>query len=157
MEETNTANRTLYDRLIERSNRPGHFTSEMGLRVTAIRHFVAEGELLPGPGVCNPRGILHGGALYTIMDHLAGLAACTTGRGCVTLDTSVNYLRSVPAGKMLFCAAEVVKPGSNVSVVSARVYTGDGKTIASGSFTYFMLEPLEDTLTLCDQVSNHRE
>lgn len=156
MDNENRTQTTLYDRLIERSRRPGHFTSEMGLNVTSIRHFVAEGEITPGPAQCNPRGILHGGALYTIMDHLAGLAACTTGRGCVTLDTSVNYLRSVPAGQTLYCTAEVVKPGSNVTVVSARVYGEDGKTLCSGSFTYFMLEPLEDTLILCDQVSNHR-
>ena len=156
MDQTSAPLTELYDRLVERSNRPGHFTSDLGLTVTAVRKFVAEGTITPDAHACNPRGIIHGGALYTIMDHLSGLAACSTGRGCVTLDTSVNYLRSVPAGRELFCTAEVVKPGSNVTVVSARVYTGDGKTICSGSFTYFMLEPLTDTLTLCDQVTNHR-
>ncbi len=147
---------TLYERLKARSNKPGHFSSELGLTVTKIEHFLVVGEITPDQRICNPRGILHGGALYTLMDHVAGLAACTTGRGCVTLDTAVNYLRSVPAGKTLTCTAEVVKPGSNITVCAARVCGPDGKTLCSGSFTYFMLEDLIDTLELCDQVSNHR-
>lgn len=146
----------LYQGLIRRSNTPGHFTSDLGLIVTKIEHFLAEAEITPDRHACNPRGILHGGALYTMLDHMAGLAACTTGRGCVTLDTSVNYLRSVPAGKKLTIRAEVVKPGSNIVVCTASAFGPDGKELARGSFTYFMLEELNDTLRLCAEVSNHR-
>lgn len=146
----------LYDGLIRRSNAPGHFTSALGLQVTHISHFLALAQITPDQTMCNPRGIIHGGALYTLMDHMAGLAACTTGRGCVTLDTSVNYLRSVPAGQTLTVRAEVIKPGSNIVVCSAVILSEEDKELCRGTFTYFMLEALDDTLRLCEHVSNHK-
>ncbi len=144
---------TLYERLRARSNRPGHFTSELGLNITRLEHFRCEAEITPTRQENNPRGIIHGGVLYTMIDQVAGLAACTTGRGCVTLDADIHYYCPAEAGQALRCVAEVVKPGKNVTVVTADVIGPNGKTLCTGTFTYFMLEEIIDTLQMCDQAA----
>ena len=74
----------LLRRLKNRSNRPGNFTQILGLVVTELTYRRAVGTVSPTPENCNPRGIIHGGALFSVMDQLAGLAACTNGCGTVT-------------------------------------------------------------------------
>jgi acyl-CoA thioesterase len=145
---SNLSESEILSALLERTNAPGHFTSELGLVATRIEHFLAEGVITPGMSARNPRGILHGGLLYTLMDHLAGIAACTTGRSCVTLDTSVNYYRQANAGEKLTCTAEVIKAGHTITVCAAHIRNEAGKEVCAGTFTYYMMEDLEHMPTI---------
>jgi acyl-CoA thioesterase len=95
---------------------------------------------------CNPRNIIHGGAMYAVMDQLAGLAACTTGLTCVTINGTIDYLRSAPPESDLLCEAVVVKAGKRVTLCEAKLFCGD-KLIAKGSFAYCTMEPLAEALS----------
>ena len=144
----------LLTELLTRSNRPGHFSSEAGMKVTNIQRGYLEAELTATEQLCNPRGIVHGGILYTLMDHMSGVVACTTGKGCVTLSSSVNYFRPAVPGDHIVCKARVVKPGSRVTVCEASVYSDAGKELARGSFTYYMTEELTETVRLCSDFTD---
>ncbi len=137
----------IFEQLLKRANAPGNFTSEMGLIVTDISKHSASGEIRMSPQNCNPRGIIHGGVLFSIMDQLSGLAAYTTGFGCVTINGNIDYVRSVPPDAVLKCKAEVVKPGKRVTLCEARIFDG-GRLAAKGSFTFCTMEPLSETLTV---------
>lgn len=140
----------LFQRLIDRSNKPGNMTKELGLTVTEITDGTAVGKIEFVPESINPRHLVHGGALFGVMDQLAGLAACTTGYGVVTINGGIDFLRSALPGENMTCTATVIKPGRRFTTVEA-VITNDtnGKLIAKGTFTYCMMEELKVTI---DQV-----
>lgn len=140
----------LFQRLMSRSNKPGNMTRELGLTVTEIVDGSATGTVEFVPESINPRHLVHGGALFGIMDQLAGLAACTTGYGVVTINGGIDYLRSALPGEKLTCKATVIKPGRRFTTVEAAITNDEtGKLIAKGTFTYCMMEELKVTV---DQV-----
>ena len=137
----------LFRRLMARSNRPGNLTRDIGMTVTEIRDNVAIGKIVFTENSVNPRNIVHGGALFGVMDQLGGLAACTTGYGVVTVSGSIDFLRAALPLEPMTCTATVLKPGHRFTCCEA-VIVGDesGKLIAKGSFTYCMMEELKLTI-----------
>lgn len=137
----------LFRRLMEKSNRPGNLTSDLGLTVTAVTDGVAEGVMEFTDNSINPRHLVHGGALFGVMDQMAGLAACTTGYGVVTINGSIDFLRSAVPAEPLSCRATVIKPGRRF-IATEAVITSEktGKLVARGSFTYCVMEELKVTI-----------
>jgi len=76
-------------------------------------------------------GFAHAGILATMADHTAGYAGYTLipeGRRILTVEYKINYLR--PArGEFLECRARVIKPGKQLLVTEADVYSIDGDDI----------------------------
>ena len=132
--------------LLERVNQPGLFTERNGILVTEIRKGEACGELTVTPESMNPRKIVHGGCLCTLMDTVAGVAACTGGRSCVTLNSTMNYIRAVSDSKKVFCMAKAAKEGRTISVVDCELRDERGDLVATGTYTYYLKEPLTDFL-----------
>ena len=137
----------LFERLKNRSNRDGNRTRDLGLTVTEIREGVAVGTIRFVENSVNPRKLVHGGALFGVMDQLGGLAACTMGYGVVTVNGHIDFLRPALPGEALTCTATVLKPGRRFTTCEA-VITNDetGKLAAKGSFTYCMMEELKVTV-----------
>ena len=134
----------LYQRLIARSNQQGILTNDLGLTVTEITDGSAVGTIRFADNSINPRNIVHGGALFAVMDQLCGLAACTTGFGTVTINGGIDYLRPTVPGKVLTCTATVIKPGRRFTSCEAVMMDPEsGKLIAKASFTYCMMEELK--------------
>jgi uncharacterized protein (TIGR00369 family) len=93
-----------------------------------------------GPGWCETTlaiqqghlqqdGFVHAGVLGTIADHTAGAAAATLmGKDeiVLTVEYKLHLLRPAQ-GDILFCHAEVLRPGKTISVVEAEVYTLNGR------------------------------
>ena len=137
----------LFERLKARSNRAGNLTKDIGLTVIEITDGKATGKIEFVETSVNPRNIVHGGALFGVMDQLGGLAACTTGYGVVTVNGGIDFLRPTVPQEPLTCIATVLKPGHRFTTCEA-VITSDatGKLIAKGSFTYCMMEELKITV-----------
>lgn len=137
----------LFQRLMNRANEPGNLTRDLGMTVTEITEGTAAGKIEFVPGSINPRHIVHGGAFFGVMDQLAGLAACTTGYGVVTINGGIDFLRPGLPGEKMTCRATIVKPGRRFTTVEAQITNDEtGKLIAKGTFTYCMMEELEKTL-----------
>ena len=127
--------------LLPAVNAPGQFSFENGITVTRIGPGYARGELRAGPNSLNPHGQVHGGALATLADTVGGCCACSKGGSCVTSSSSMEYLR--PALGDLFCEATPKKLGSKLSVIQIVITDTRGKTVATGTFTFFMTRPGE--------------
>lgn len=127
----------LSDSPIELVNQPHQFSYENGIMVTKVEPGYAEGTLDIGPNSFNPYGIVHGGALNTLIDTVAGCCACSKGGGCVTSNCSMEFLRAA-TGKQLKCVATPKKMGRTLSVIQAVVTNDDGKVVATGTYTFFM-------------------
>ena len=96
----------------------------------------AEGELIIRPETRNPMGVVHGGALFTLADTVAGTAAFTTGRNCVTLDSSMQFL-SAARGDKVRCVAKPKKAGRTIMVYEISITDSEERLVATGIFTFF--------------------
>lgn len=129
---------TTADRLSRAVNQPHQFSYENGITLTRITPGRAEGELRVGPDSVNPHGNVHGGALATLADTVAGCCACAQGGRCVTANSSMEFLRPA-GGTKIFCAATPKKLGRSLSVIQVVLTNDAGKEVATGTFTFFML------------------
>jgi len=75
-------------------------------------------------------GFVHAGVIATMADHTAGYAAYSLvpqGQRILTIEYKINYL--LPAkGKVLECKAWVLRPGKQVLITEAEVYSIAGGT-----------------------------
>lgn len=136
----------LWQKLKERINRPGQFSVENGILVTEVGDHWCRGELTVQSSSLNPRGIVHGGCLGTLMDTVAGVAACTGGQACVTLNCALNYLRPAARTKKVYCNTKLIKNGRTVVVMEAILTDDQGREIATGTYTFFLLEEVNVVL-----------
>lgn len=127
------------DQIIRTVNRPHQFAYENGIRITAVEPGLARGELAVGPDSVNPHGKVHGGALAALADTVAGCCACAQGGRCVTANSSMEFLRPA-GGTKIFCEATPKKLGRTLSVIQVTLTNGEGKTVATGTFTFYMFE-----------------
>lgn len=91
-------------------------------------------------GLSNVRGMLHGGALFSLIDTAMGQASHSLfdgEAGAVTLESKINYIRGVSDGEVL-CRAWVVHAGKRTQVIEAEVHQGD-KLIAKAQSTFAVL------------------
>lgn len=93
----------------------------------------------------NIYGDLHGGCLYTIADNMAGVAASTYGYYVTTVNGSIQYLKAARNTEYVYCEAEVIKPGRNISVVLVRIKDDQGMLLNTAEFTYFNLKKKESS------------
>lgn len=130
-----------YAKLIDYINNARGYAKYSGIRITKVTENYCEGELNITPDNCNYLGIVHGGCLATLADTVAGIAACSTGQGTVTINYGFSFLRPA-TGKVIRCVAEPEKAGRQVQVFRCSLYNEEDKLVASGQFTFFMTGPL---------------
>lgn len=124
------------------------FAAHNGIQVTRVWDGFAEGELTITPDSLNPQGDVHGGCLVALADTVAGTAAFSQAarheKTCVTLQSSFNYL--LPGrGSKLFCRAEPQRVGGTVAVYHVALTDDQGRTVATGCFTFYFLAPRAPT------------
>ena len=91
------------------------------------------------PESCNPYGMVHGGAIYTLADNATGTAAHSDGRYYVTQTSALHFLRNQSRGTVR--ATAWVRHRGKSTVLTAVDITGeDGKLLATGEFTFFCVD-----------------
>lgn len=127
------------DRLFELVNAEHQFNYENGIKLTHAEPGLTRGILRAGPDSVNPEGHIHGGAIATLADTVAGCCACSTGGDCVTSSSSMEYLR--PAAGDLRCEATPKKLGRHLAVIQVVISDSQDRTVATGTFTFYMTQP----------------
>ncbi len=103
-------------------------------------HAVAELTVLPEH--CNPPGVCHGGALFTLADDTMGAAIhplCPPGTVPTSAQVSVNYARSTRPGDLLRAEATVLSHGRTAAVLEARVLDTERRLVALVSASYMFV------------------
>ena len=118
-------------------NTPHQFSYENGILLTHLEPGYAKGELTFGPNLINPMGNVHGGALATLADVVAGCCACSKGGRCVTANSSMEFLRPANTPK-LYCEATPKKMGRSLSVIQFTITNDQDVVVATGTYTFFM-------------------
>ena len=125
--------------ILDRVNTPHQFSYENGIELTYVEPGLARGVLHAGPNSINPHGMIHGGAITTLADPVAGSCACSKGGNCVTSSCTMEYLR--PSYGDLSCEATPKKLGRKLSVIQVVIQNAQEKTVATGTLTFFMEVP----------------
>lgn len=96
----------------------------LGAQLTRISPGAVEVKMPLSPAVSQQAGIAHGGALATIADCAAGLAALSLmppGVDTATIELKINYL-SPAVGDRMVARGHVVKAGRRTTVTQAEVF-----------------------------------
>lgn len=86
-------------------------------------------------------GVIHGGAIASLIDTAMAFAIISLlepREKVTTVDLTISYLRPVTAGRMI-AVAKVVRSGRRLFVVSADVFSEDGKLASTALSTYIKL------------------
>lgn len=132
--------------LMQTVNDPGQLLPRLNARMVSLScDGRAEGELTPGKENQNPWGTVHGGALASLADTVAGACAvAATGSVCVTVDSYLNYLRPAVAGSAVRCVAQAEHIGKTICVIQVRILGDEDKSLATGQFTFCRTGALEE-------------
>lgn len=100
--------------------------------------------IVPDESHFNLLGMVHGGAIATLLDTVLGCAVHSVlpaGRAYTTLNLGVNYIRPVTlASGELTAEATVVHAGRSTAISQARLVDTDGKLYATGDSTCLIFE-----------------
>jgi uncharacterized protein (TIGR00369 family) len=86
-------------------------------------------------------GVVHGGAIASLIDSATAFAIITLmapAEKVTTVDLTISYLRPVTTGRLI-CTAEVLRAGRRILVVSADVFDGGQKLVATALSTYIRI------------------
>ena len=89
---------------------------------------------------CNPYGIIHGGALYTLADSACGTAIHSDGRAYVTQRGELSYLSNRRMGDTVWGEARVIHRGRSTSLIHVDIRDAEGVVLATGDFSYFCVD-----------------
>jgi uncharacterized protein (TIGR00369 family) len=92
--------------------------------------------------VGNPEtGVIHGGAVTTLIDTVCGLASITAPEEpsrVATLDLRIDYLRPATPARDLFARAEVYKLTRHIAFLRAEAYQDDPRDLVASAIGTFM-------------------
>ena len=97
------------------------------------------------PDILNPHGVLHGAAVYTMVDYSMGGATMSVlpqGEICATIEIKISYLASVRGGT-LTADTKIIKRGRQIVFLESHVSDDAGKLVATatGSFAVIRRDP----------------
>jgi 1,4-dihydroxy-2-naphthoyl-CoA hydrolase len=114
----------------------------IGLRVTHAEPKRVAGEIIVRADLTQPYGYIHGGALMTLMDTVAGMASALNvgpSEGFLTVEFKINFLRSVRKGRVI-AEATAVHIGRRTHVWQVTAHDEQGRQLALATLTQLVIQ-----------------
>lgn len=114
------------------------FARLLGLELVSARRGAAAFALEVRPELTRMEGIVHGGALASLLDTAAAFAVHTllpVGGRTVTVEMTVHYLRPVSVGRVE-ARARVLREGRSLVFLSVEATDEEGRLVATATTTY---------------------
>lgn len=105
----------------------------------ALVHVAYSPQLIGNPET----GVIHGGVITTILDHVSGMAvsnALPSRREIATLDLRIDYLRPATSNQDITAHAECYKVTRTIAFVRGTAYNADPNDPIATSQAAFMLK-----------------
>ncbi len=123
------------------------FFKLMGFQIVDVEPGRATLSMAYRSDLCQPAGIMHGGAIASLVDTAIAnamlltkeyLEAKVTGATLVSVDLRIKYLRPVSGGTVT-CVARALRIGRTITHASAIVTNSAGKEVAHGDSIYMIV------------------
>ncbi len=117
------------------------FATLLGIKIGSLERGAATMLFDVRPELTRMEGILHGGALASLIDTAAAfavLSVLTPDQQTVTVDLTIHYLRPVTAGQVA-ARARVVRAGRRLVNVAVEATDSDNRLVASAMLIYAKL------------------
>jgi acyl-CoA thioesterase len=125
-----------YDKYMVHFNQNNNFMRENGMKLISLKEGYAVMEMELNHTSLNIQGTLHGGAIYTLADSAAGAAAKSYGFVSITLNGSINYIKTTATGKVKAIASQIHQ-GRTTGVYKVEVIDENKNLLACCTFTMF--------------------
>jgi uncharacterized protein (TIGR00369 family) len=115
-----------------------HYARLLGIEIDGLTRGEAVLSMPVRAELTRMEGILHGGALASLMDSASAFAVLTLlepGEQTVTVDLTLHFLRPVSEGR-IEARAQVLRAGRRVFTVSIEAINTGGKIVAAALTTY---------------------
>jgi len=90
----------------------------------------------------NPHNVIHGAAIYSLVDTGMGAAlypSLNSGEICATIEIKINYYKPVKSGTIT-CVTDVINRGKSVANLESSIYNSDTLVAkANGNYSIFRL------------------
>lgn len=117
------------------------FIHHNGIRIVSVDEEKSVLEVDVTKQSCNIWGGVHGGLIYAMADTAAGvLIRAKYGRKNVTLDGSMQYLRSTAGAKRLTATAREVRSGRHICFLEVDVTSETGVHVARAQINMFFVD-----------------
>ena len=117
------------------------FASLVGIEFESASPGVASMTLEVRDVLRQNNGVVHGGAIATLIDSVAAFAVIpllADDETATTVDLTISYIRPLISGTAT-ASARVLREGRRVIALSAEVFDGSGNLAATGLTTYLRL------------------
>ncbi|HXI91982.1 MAG TPA: PaaI family thioesterase [Blastocatellia bacterium] len=128
-------------RLMREKLETNHFPRSLGIELDSIGAGRARLSLEVKPQHLQLAGIMHGGAIATLIDTavaFAILGASEPDARFTTIEMKVNYLSAVREGRVI-ADAKLIRDGRRIVVAECDLFDSTGKLAAKGLLTYMRL------------------
>lgn len=118
-----------------------NFARLLGLEIVSLRRGEAAVSMPVRAELTRMGGIVHGGALASLLDSAAAFAVLTLlapDEQTVTVDLTLHFLRPVTEGR-IEARARVLRAGRRVYTVSIEATADTGKLVATALTTYLKI------------------
>ncbi|MDO4329105.1 MAG: PaaI family thioesterase [Lachnospiraceae bacterium] len=96
------------------------------------------------PESINIYGVVHGGFLFTLCDTAAGMATYAYEISNSTQQANINFIKGATLeDHKLYVECHAVHKGRSTVVNQVEVTTETGKLVAVGTYTMFLLKPID--------------
>lgn len=117
----------------------GGFIKNNNFKLIDIDEGYCEMEALITETSMNPYNICHGGFLFGLLDTCCGVCASSDGRGALTVNSNINYMKAV-TGTKVKVVGKTIKSGKNIAVVEANAFDDQDRLVCNGTVTYYYKE-----------------
>jgi len=141
------------DRLQHSWGHGATLTGNIGVRFSSVSNGKARGRLSLTPELSQPNGFFHAGAILTLADNIATVAAYSAlvESGEVhsellplAFQVSASLMRNTNHGS-LHCEAEVIKKGRRIVVVEVAIKDDENRLVAKVAVT--LLNPIDSAVS----------
>ncbi len=136
------AKNKIYQQIIDYvENNPG-FIKYNNMHAIELDDCYAKMEAILNENSLNQNGTAHGGLMFGLADTAMGMAARTTGKNLVTINSQIDYLK-MAKGSKLVAVAEKLKVGKTTAVFRCNIYDDKEVLVATATGTYFFLDDMK--------------
>lgn len=119
-----------------------NFATLLGIEVVTCTPEEVVCRMVVTEAMSNRNGVLHGGALMTLSDTVAGSAAFISSPAQITnttIEAKTNFIRPVKLGDTVTARCTPVHVGRATSVLQITMTRGDGKVVGITTQTHLFL------------------